>query len=1390
MRVLERPKSPLPSSVTRLIHMPIMPKLYTKTYRHDDRPLLLNDSKENSDDYVNIQSPRRQRKPIVSVSSSDAVRNAKSLANDIASNVKSKMHLKPIRYNHYGYSHTESRDDLMDEGEHLLTTQDDTMRVFRMPDLDGDEEREMPSLELEVVDFGGFATPKNDNVADEKGTMGTISVSDATDREEASIDSREYSKMYAAITRGCSESDESEQPSIVTECEETNNNECDESQASDDKSVGSVTSMKEMNDALQLNVDENPDDCSTNSSIPSIITDESSISARASYLPGSYLKGNVPIQLNLDGISGDRASTSSIKSITDYSSATEITRRSSYLHGLYLDDEVSATDGSLGMISAPSSAPSSVLQGVEFVQEIELEDELEVFTQSRSNSSDSGDTVEHTMQTVGREVQVVSPLEDPICLTPQTKPCIDSPSDGQKRPIVGKLVVVTPSGERIVPNSIDSCPATEESIVDNGGTNTEGSRSNIDLKPKYRTGVDIDNTVQQEKHIEIPTLVSVSSGESSSSESAPTLSFSGLKVHNFDDDVFDAQCDNKSEGSDFNARDDWKPQEDTGSTCSEPFGCCTINVDVKHTINGSREVAPLRELPLREFVPPASVNVKRTIINPSGFPVILSEEIQSLEELKKSFEPSDDWLPQEDGNGSDCSQPFGSTTDYREMNTPIPYENTAVPVELSPPCTPRKVVPFNQFNEDTSLFASCLEINLIDIVSDESEYSSSDSNNSSRVVNIEATGSIELEKVIPPLELSPPNTPTRRILFEEEESPRFVYPEINMLDMSSDESESDSSSNSSVKSDSFRLSDRFKDINEYTDETDSNESFEPFNDTQLGAERHEEWCDAADVEDTNVSREKERSSSIDYDNVSVLNESNRSNSGVSEGGAQSWEALKNFWALEWFGVANEHANEHAKVATDFNDTTSATDSERTVFNNTSQENRYEYTDIDSKSFRTRSCLSPVDEETVDESQEDKDLATSESLTTTESKDGADSLNHEAENSIALADTSSYIEEDELNNTSRTNTINCVVFRFSRFNKKNYIRVKKLAVVKAKSNKSAKFSIVPVNREPVVSHVSNNTVDSDVDEVVKKALSLISKRLIIGNVNTIARQCNGEPPIRDEPARLSIIASDSENDEDRLGQLSNYLSPKAKKSSLGDVTDFTTENDIVHVASLISEEPIVPDDSVTDRELEPAETTLEMNYSDEPHKEITTNEVSIPDNLDVSKEVSEKDPRPTKLAVEMEHISSEPASEENAVDEKVYTEEVITSKDDQEQNPEPKKLDEGTEQVVSREVALVEKSTRIDLNDQDENSQRSPLMKFDDVHPPELGTLTQKLYYTNTELAETLAVTQSELAMANKRVETLASELQLLAATKAQDNPALDEEQELVMWVEEKNSLID
>jgi len=1036
MRVLERPKSPLPSSVTRLIHMPSMPKLHIKPYRHHDRPLLLNDSKENSDDYANIQSPRRQRKPIVSVSSSDAVRNAKNLASDIASNVKNKMHLKPMRYNHYGYSTTESRDDeLMDEGAHLLTSQDNTMRVFRMPDFDsGGEEREMPSLDLEVVDFGGFASPKNDEAVDEKATMGTISVSDATDREEASIDSREYSKMYATITRGCSVSDESEQPSMVTECEESNNDECDESQASDDKSVGSITSVKEMNDALQLYLDENQDDRSITSSIPSITTDESSTSARPSYLPGSYLKSDAPIQLNLDGITGDRTSASSIKSITDYSSATDLTRKSSYLHGLYLDDEVSATDGSLGMISAPSSAPSSVLQGVDFVQEIE--EELEVFTQSRSNSSDSVVIVEHTMQTVGRDVQVVSPLEDPICLTPHTELCIDSPSDGQTCPVPAKPVVVTPTEdrERIVQSSIDSCPPTEESIVDTCDDNTESQRLNIDLKPNYTRDVDTDNMVQHEKHIDIPTLVSVSSGESSSSQSDPALSFSGLKVHNFDDDVFDEQCDNKSEDSDFNARDDWKPQEDTGSTCSEPFGCCTINVDVKRTIaNGSGEVVPLRELPLREFVPPASVNVKRTIINPSGFPVILSDELPSPEELKKSFEQSDDWLPQDDDNSSNCSQSFGIITDYKKRNTQISSENSAVSVELSSPCTPRKVVPFNQFNEDTSLFASCPEINLMDMVSDETEYSSSDSNNSSRVVNIEATGSIEIEKVkvVPPPELSPPNTPTRNTLFEKDESPRFVYPEINMLVMSSKESDgdydTDSNSNNSVQSDSFRLSDRFRDLNEYMEETDSNDSFERLNDSQLDAERHNELSDVVYEEDAAVSKDRVRSSSIDYDNVSILNESNRSSSFVSEGGANSWEALKNFWALEWFGVSNEHA----KVVPDFNDTSQGTDSDLTGINNAYQHTRYEYSDIDSKSFRTRSCLSPVDEETVEESHEDKDLETSESLTTTESKGDADSLN-QAEHSIAKVDTSHCIDEDELNNSARTNAMNRVVFRSSKY----------------------------------------------------------------------------------------------------------------------------------------------------------------------------------------------------------------------------------------------------------------------------------------------------------------------------------------------------------------------
>ena len=37
----------------------------------------------------------------------------------------------------------------------------------------------------------------------------------------------------------------------------------------------------------------------------------------------------------------------------------------------------------------------------------------------------------------------------------------------------------------------------------------------------------------------------------------------------------------EEDGSVFMSRDDWKPEDDSESTCSQPFGCCTVNVDIK-----------------------------------------------------------------------------------------------------------------------------------------------------------------------------------------------------------------------------------------------------------------------------------------------------------------------------------------------------------------------------------------------------------------------------------------------------------------------------------------------------------------------------------------------------------------------------------------------------------------------------------------------------------------------------------------------------------------------------------------------------------------------------------------------------------------------------------------
>jgi hypothetical protein len=1174
-----------------------MPKFIVKHHRHHDEPLL-----------SSFDTPTRKMK----------LPDARQFRTKT-------LKIKPRTTQ--GYTTTESRDDCDDV--HLLSAISDEMYHITTEV----EEREAIFPLMEVVDFGGFEADKE---------VDTVSISDTsvvTKEEEGSLDSREYCRMYATITRGGESSSSS---SADSESELTIRTECNDAKSisvmeMEEQSVGSVKSVKEMNDAYQLN-----------------ILDESSLSGKSG---GCIQQIKDVYQINLldeasfsDGTNHSRANEINvIYNLKEDTSSDGKSTTSSNLLGLHLQEEdISSimsehppTDTSV----VSSTAPSSILHGVDFIPG----DEVEVFTPSRSNSSDDNalnGTDAILIENATSHPSYLTREPNQLPTIPTMTFSVDSPSDDRRFCVEERPVVVTPTeyGDVIVLGGLVDSVSCVKRDVEHRDNADNGVR--VDLEPKFTRTEGRDELHEaEESSKQIPTLVSTTS-EESASESTAALSFSGLQIRDFDDDVFNQSGgDEMSQVSDyFQARDDWKPEDDVDSVCSQPFGCCTINVDVKRTIlYGSVKAVPLEEVedvPMGELSPPSTP--------------------------RQSFVANYDWDVQEDCSGGDSSEPFGSCT---------------IKVKA----------------EDKTLLRT------------------------------------RKETIPSVVELSPPNTP--KVMAYNEESPRFVYPEINMLDLSSDEDEYDISSHGSSPFDSFRLRDRFKDLNEYMESDSGNDDSKCLNNvddspsSEDTEESYGEESAIAVIEECSSSTGSDANSINDGKSCvsNILNESTRTFGVVSDDGAADFDALKNFWALEWIGVTNEQT-------TDCHETMSYAESGCSNFGGSVEDlDRYEYSDIDNSSHISRTYLETVEEDVAEESEDEGSAADSvESVI--EANDTAKGVHLVAEGDsddsnssmdvVSMTDMNANQESDDvcLAEVAKLSpaTQMSVAFRASKSTKRQCMRVKKWAVVKAKLNKS-KYSLDRFNGETVIRNIDTGAAPpAEVDKVVRTALDLISMQSKTEkeanndmNNQSLVRSFSLTGSLENEEESSSTLDVPTglirDNNVDCLGQLRHFLSPKARECRLGD--GLATKDVVVH-----------------------REPCTEVIVDIEHEQEDQTSSISVT--------ASEEEETRSEVVVEMENVS------------------------------------------FSNSIGDSQELKKVSM----------PL--FDDIHPPELGTLTQKLYYTNTELAETLAVAQSELEMANRKAKVLELERdQLLNAVirvhQSEGKTGVESDvMELLRWLDERNDLVD
>eukprot|EP00804_Cyclotella_cryptica_P006575 CCRYP_008562-RA/>CCRYP_008562-RA protein AED:0.01 eAED:0.01 QI:660/1/1/1/0/0/2/27/1017 len=451
--------------------------------------------------------------------------------------------------------------------DYLLTESEDPI-VFRMSDVEceGRESVDIVDRQLVVdtVDFGGFDVVESEKGEDIDDASGTVSVS-ASDASVASVGGsiagaganaetvkeinlafqsnslveensvRDYSKMYEYIAgRSCNAGSDDGRDHLVSPVKKNEE---------DELSIGSVRSVKEMNDAVQLNV------------------------------LGAYSVGNTAHSL--------RSSSPS------------------HLDGVFLGQGSDCSAGndedkepSLGVVE-DFELDSISQRGLNFD---------EPCNDSTGPSCCDGENTDNSESKESAEVDSTS-MDEPSFSTPvPTKSLtsvptmsfsLDSPSDDRRFLISENPIVVTPieHGDVIL---LCSHPAVSNSFAAQKDQGQEALKKKtdsdnasevltVDLQPKLM------KSLGEGEKTDLPDLVSVDSDDSGGSQTSGSL-WNGLDVRDFDDEIFNENVDEKEDANDFVASDDWEPNDDdSDSTCSQPFGCCTVNVEVKSAILSASE---------------------------------------------------------------------------------------------------------------------------------------------------------------------------------------------------------------------------------------------------------------------------------------------------------------------------------------------------------------------------------------------------------------------------------------------------------------------------------------------------------------------------------------------------------------------------------------------------------------------------------------------------------------------------------------------------------------------------------------------------------------------------------------------------------------------------------
>ena len=409
--------------------------------------------------------------------------------------------------------------------------------VFTINDETMEDERESyPALTtMEVVDFGGFDVVRESCQEEREvdDTTETVSVSDAS--VEASInsgaaiveseanelkdeldlmveklESKSYTMIYEQICRGYVRDDE------------------EENKEKEEISISSASTKSEsIRSAKQLsNADDN--DVSVSSYIGSL---------------KSAKEMNDAIQLTV-------TEENSVASKGHHSRISS-SSNSSCLHGVYFvkTDESSVLieeESSQSLLGEANEIDSSDGGSDEFQGDVTLNVVLEIDT-----AKDQG--------------AQISPIEDVSVLTPELPMkapvpsmafSVDAASQSRSFLVSQSPLAVTPTkhGDEILISN-------HSSMVDSKASEEVSHVISIDLEPKF-----MRNMASSDKQVNslavAPALASIGSEDSTSSRASSDL-WSGLEVHQFDDEVFNKAeeifGEKEEDGSVFMSRDDWKP---------------------------------------------------------------------------------------------------------------------------------------------------------------------------------------------------------------------------------------------------------------------------------------------------------------------------------------------------------------------------------------------------------------------------------------------------------------------------------------------------------------------------------------------------------------------------------------------------------------------------------------------------------------------------------------------------------------------------------------------------------------------------------------------------------------------------------------------------------------